>query len=216
MEQPNLKTIGDRLLALLPRYDEKERRLSNVLIRELAKGVPVAAARLSELSRESIEDVQEYLDQSSLVFQDDEKRVVGFSGLAIAKTQHRFRVGGKDLYTWCAWDTLFLPVLLDQTAEMITRCPQTGDAIQVGISPSGIESMDPQEAVMSLLNPDPDKINEDVVKHFCHYVYFFKNRSAGEAWTGKTPGTFLVSLSDGFELGKRLAAENFGIGVLKG
>ncbi len=205
------KAVEDRLIGLFPDFSDKERRISVALLRELAKGSPVGAATLAEASGAAAQDVQAFLDGSSLIFKDDEGRVIGFSGLAISETQHRFCIGGKKLHTWCAWDALFLPSVLGSTAEMQTQCPITGESIRVTISPTGIESLEPAGAVMSLLNPEPGKIEANVVKHFCHYVYFFKDRSSGEEWTAKNPGTFLVNLADGFRLGKSLVAAKFGI-----
>ncbi len=50
------------------------------------------------------------------VERDQQGRVVGFSGLTLRPTAHSLRVGDRQLYAWCAWDTLFLPALLDETA----------------------------------------------------------------------------------------------------
>ena len=36
-----------------------------------------------------------------------------FSGLTLTSTTHSFEVRGQQLHTWCAWDTLFLPALLN-------------------------------------------------------------------------------------------------------
>ena len=38
---------------------------------------------------------------------------------------HRFEVAGRTLYTWCAWDSLFLPQILGQEAEVESTCPLT-------------------------------------------------------------------------------------------
>ncbi len=39
-------------------------------------------------------------------------------GLAIAETKHRLEVDGRALYTWCAWDSLFLPEILQRTEPL--------------------------------------------------------------------------------------------------
>ena len=57
------------------------------------------------------------------VFLDEAQRVIGFWGLALPEMQHRYRVGERQLYTWCAWDTVFITPILNQVAEVESRCP---------------------------------------------------------------------------------------------
>jgi hypothetical protein len=63
--------------------------------------------------------------------------VVG-AALTTRPTPHRFRVRGKDLYAWCALDTLFLPGLIDATAEVRSTCPESGQEIRLVVAPERI------------------------------------------------------------------------------
>jgi len=63
-------------------------------------------------------------------------------------------------------------------------------------------------SVVSFLLPDR-AFDADVIQSFCHFVYFFASREAGEAWTSEHPGTFLLSLEEAFELGRLVNAMNF-------
>lgn len=49
----------------------------------------------------------------------------GHMGLSLNDHPHQFEVGGRELRTWCAWDTLFLPPMLGQTAYVVPRDPPT-------------------------------------------------------------------------------------------
>jgi alkylmercury lyase len=40
---------------------------------------------------------------------------------------HRFEINGLTLWTWCAWDSLFIPEILAQTARVASRDPETGE-----------------------------------------------------------------------------------------
>ena len=80
---------------------------------------------------------------------DDHGRVVAFSGLSLTPTAHRFTVAGRTLYTWCAWDTLFLPALLGQSARVESPCPITGTAVRLEVEPSGVRDVDPEEVWVS-------------------------------------------------------------------
>lgn len=61
----------------------------------------------------------------------------------------------RTLYTWCAWDALIYPPILDRTAEVESTCPASGETIRLTVTPDGVESIDPSGAVLSF--PDPDR-----------------------------------------------------------
>lgn len=60
---------------------------------------------------------------------------------------------------------------------------------------------------MSFLLPDR-YFDADVIQSFCHFVYFFASAKAGESWTARHPGTFLLSPEDAFDLGRRVNVLN--------
>ncbi|MCQ4438245.1 organomercurial lyase, partial [Clostridioides difficile] len=53
------------------------------------------------------------LEQAVSTEWDDYGNVVGY-GLTLRETPHTFEVDGRRLYTWCAFDTLFFPALIDR------------------------------------------------------------------------------------------------------
>lgn len=198
---PPLDQYWKALDAQLPRFSPEEQRIAVSLYRELAKGQPVDAGRLgSDAIR-------------ALVFADDQGRVLGFGGLAVAPMHHRFEVDGRALWTWCAWDTLFIPEILGKRARIASPDPETQTLVELVVSPQRIESVAPAGAVVSFLMPDASDFDSgaaNVMKTFCHFVFFFAFRASGERWVAKHPGTFLYSLDDAFALAKRLNARNFG------
>jgi alkylmercury lyase len=155
------------------------------------------------------ERVEQLLTAWPGVFFDDQQ-VIGFWGLTIRRLSptHRLEVDGRTLFAWCAWDTLFLPGILDATARVESACPTTGETISLLVSPYGVFQTSHPEAVVSFLTPEQD-FDADVIQSFCHFVHFFTSPVAGEAWTAEHPGTFLLSLEDAFELGRRVNARNF-------
>ena len=135
---------------------------------------------------------------------------VGFWGVTIGKTRHRFEVDGVQLYAWCAWDTLFLPELLGKSARVDSICEATGTPVRLCISPNRVESVDPGPVCISFLAPDRSRFQQDIVQNFCHYVHFFRSRKDGEAWIAKTPGTFILSLDEATGLARRKNQLQFG------
>ncbi len=83
---------------------------------------------------------------------DADGNVVG-AALIARPTPHRLRVQGRDLYAWCSLDTLFLPGLLDEAAEVRSTCPVSGEEIRLTITPDGVEAYSPESTVLSVVDP---------------------------------------------------------------
>src|SRR3954453_11053479 len=103
----SVEELARAIGAARPSLEPEEERLALAVYRLLAEGEPVSVTALANHLDRSAVVVERSLDGWPAVFRDDEQRVVGFHGLALGETAHRFRVDGRDLYAWCAWDTLF-------------------------------------------------------------------------------------------------------------
>lgn len=134
---------------------------------------------------------------------DEAGNIVGVLGLSQKKHSHRFQINGHILSTWCAWDTLFLPVLLKQTAEVESFCPTTKSKICLAMSPYGVEGYEPANTVLSMVLPSPRtegiKSVEEIWLILCHYVFFFSSTEAVAEWfneNGYDP--IILSVEEGF------------------
>jgi hypothetical protein len=61
---------------------------------------------------------------------------------------------------------------------------------------------------VSFLAPDAPW-DHGVIQGFCHYVLFFTSRETGEQWAAKHEGTFLLSVAEAYEVGRRVNARRF-------
>jgi len=179
-----------------------EQRLSIQIYRLLAKGEPVAWERLAESLDISLDEANDILKDWIGVYYNDENHIIGYWGLALLEMDHRFIVDGRILYTWCAWDSLFIPELLGKTVIIESTCPETERPIRLIAGPDGVKSIDPAEAVMSILTVNQEKLNENIMTNFCHFIYFFSSESAGKRWASKHEGTYILSIEDGVNLSK--------------
>ncbi len=124
---------------------------------------------------------------------------------------HRFEVDGRALWTWCAWDGLFIPEITGRSARVTSPDPETKELVRLTVTPDRIASVEP---VISFIRPDSDVFGTsatNIMATSCHYIFFFASRATGQRWTAKHSGTFLYSLDDGFRLARRLNAANFGV-----
>jgi alkylmercury lyase len=205
--------LAESLESALQLVNDEDRRNALTLTRLLGEGEPVEAERLAAALGRSGPDVAKALAEIPGIYRDARERVVGSWGLSVFETPHRLRVEGRELYAWCAWDSLFLPVVLGEEVEVESTCPTTGTRITLAVSRESVSDVSPPTAVMSFLRPGEEGFSGDVIRSFCHFVHFFASPEAARTWTAEHEGTFQISIADGFELGRFWAAQMFGVGT---
>lgn len=206
----DLDKLADEVVGWFPTLSKEEQRVSIQLYRLLAEGNPASVQEIAARLRLSKETVSQTLHQWPGVYYNDHGQVIGYWGLALPQMNHRFEVEGRTLYTWCAWDSLFLPQIIRTTARVASICPVTGAPIHLTVAPEGVRSIHPPGVVMSFMIPETASVQEDVILHFCHYVHFFVSPEAGAKWVSKNEGTFLLSLEEAVTLGRMKNEAQYG------
>jgi len=189
----SVDTLAEALAGTFPGCDDAP--LALAVLRELANGTPVAVSSLPD-------GAQRGLARWPNVRYDEAGRVVAFSGLSLEPTGHRFAVGGRQLYTWCAWDTLFLPAMLGQSADIASTCAVTGSEVRLTVDPDGVRHSDPRPLWLSFPAPSTTS-TADITGTFCCHVHFLATRSATEDWLSRYPDATVLGLDDAYELGRR-------------
>src|SRR5947208_260834 len=180
-----LSELASALLRVFPPLDERGRGIALQTYRELARGAPV------EPAKEALAQLRGWPG----VYFDDQERVIGFWGLTIVPMPHRLRIGERRLYAWCAWDTLFLPMLLDARVGVESACRASGEPVRLTVTPTGLDSAAPAETVVSFLLPRAEAVNANVITSFCHFVHFFRSPAVASDWLAQRPGMFQLSLA---------------------
>jgi alkylmercury lyase len=208
--QPDIEALSGHVLRGFPALDPTQQRLSLALYRELACGAPVSPSSLADQVGMPAEVVIQQLRRWPGVYYDSEQRVVGFWGLTIAPMPHRLRANRRELYAWCAWDTLFLPALLGTTVDVESACRASGDPVRLTVTPRAVRSAEPIGLSVSFLLPEAEAMNANVITSFCHYVHFFSSRKAAKPWLHEHPETFLLSLADAYDFGRCVNRARYG------
>ncbi len=204
--------LADRIVQAVQPLDAAGQRVAVSLYGLLGKGHPVPVKRIAEATKLPAAVVETIITKWPL-FRDDRGDVIGFGGLTVAEMPpHRLKVNGRILYTWCAWDSLFIPGILSRPAAVESVCPVTKVRISLEVGPEGVRNVTPPTVVVSFLTPDRT-FDRDVIVNFCHFVHFFRNAEAAEVWLSRHPGTFLLSLDEAFVLGQMTNARNFGLAL---
>jgi alkylmercury lyase len=208
MERTEFEKVAAAILALFPPLAESEQRVALTLYRLLVQGGAVSSAALARAAGIAPTEIERMLQAWPGVYRDDEGRITGYGGLTIAETKHRLRLEGTTRYTWCAWDTLFIPELLNMTALVESNCPATGERVALTVRPDGIEPAG-EPPLVSLVAPEATAAAADIVSQFCCHVQFFATEAAGRRWIAKQPGTFLATLEQAWQLGRRRNAQHY-------
>jgi alkylmercury lyase len=198
-DAPSAEALARSLAATFPGWDDAP--LARALLRALARGEPVSVAALAASTDRAADDVTRTLARWSNVHRDERGRVEAFCGLSLRPTEHRFEVGGVRLYTWCAWDALFLPALLDEQARVESTCAVTGVRVSLTVAPEGVLASQPEDVWVSF--PPPARASTaNIVESFCRHVHFLAGREVAARWADGRAGSLAVDLDDAFDLGR--------------
>jgi alkylmercury lyase len=123
----------------------------------------------------------------------------------LRSTPHRYLVGGRTLYTWCATDTLFFTVILASDAVVESTCPATGQPIRLELTPDAVTSVSPPGVVVSQRHGGElvGNLRADV----CDHGHFFASAHAAGRWSAEHPEGALLRVVDAFDQSQQACME---------
>ncbi len=146
--QASLETIARHLTAQL---DCTQEQVCRQMLQALAEvGRPLAPAHLATLLQMSQEEFRMHLARVPDTEFDEQGNIVGW-GVTLVPTDHQVQLQGKQLYTWCAFDTVLFPALLQMKAQVHSVCATTRAPITFLATPQGIQELTPATSVLSLI-----------------------------------------------------------------
>jgi len=194
-----------------PEMNKLEQQIALTIYRSLALLKPVTIESISKAINQNKNIITKICHSWPGVVFDNNNHIIGFWGITNQQMPHHMIIDQRKVYTWCAWDTLFIPQLINVSARVHSECPVTKQNIELLVSPTHVKAINNQKVVMSFLKPDMDDFNNDITASFCHFVFFFANHDAGEQWCAEHPNTFLLSLDDAFSVGTRMNAVRYNL-----
>jgi alkylmercury lyase len=171
------------------------------IIKLLMKGKPLTYEEVAKALSISEKDIPDALNKMNNIELDDNGNVIG-AGITLNPTRHNFYIKGKHLYTWCAFDTLFFPIILNETAEVESKCPVSDVNIKLTVTPKKIEPLEPAEAAISIVVPEASDACRNLRSAFCNKTFFFKSEGAAKEWV-KGSDIIILSVYDAYQLGQK-------------
>lgn len=136
--------------------EEIDRRVRafTALVRGIAKTGAVTPEEFGRQTGASADEARELFSGFAAFGMevDDSGNIIG-AALTTTRTPHTLSFGGRKLFAWCALDTLFIPGLLDEVAEVESTCPVSGSDIRLVVTPEGVTAVHPPDAVLSVVLP---------------------------------------------------------------
>lgn len=173
------------------------------LMRLLAQGDPVDLPDLATAVGRPLEEVRASLEAVPDTEYDGSGRIIGL-GLTQRATPHRYETGGEQLYTWCALDTLIFPTLLGAPARIESADHATGAPVRLRVEASGVTSVEPATAVVSLVNPEDIS---SIRSAFCNQVHFFTSADTAAPWLHDHPGATVIPVAQAYQLAATTAEQ---------
>ena len=196
-----------------PDFGDENSRVLIKMWRTLGQGEPVTQEMTTNVASEleiSVETIDALLRQ--ITERDSDDNIIGLMGLSLNQGwAHRLTLGQREFRTWCAWDTLFLPAMLGETAVIESESPVTGAPVRLTVTPNGVRSASPEGAVVSIATIDTEIHDvssvEAIWSNFCHQVFFFRSMDEAREWAQGKTHVQLLSVEDAYQVG-RLAFSN--------
>jgi alkylmercury lyase len=200
MTQSSLDTLAMRLAAHL---DCTQDVACRQIMQAMAEtGQPLAPVHLAGRLQMSQEGLTAHLARVPDTEFDTQGNIVGW-GITLLPTQHQFLLKERPLFTWCAFDTVLFPPLLQVEAHVQSECSTSGQPITFVATPEGIADLFPATSVLSLILPAE---RCDCVRGtFCEQSLFFQTEEAATPWMALHPEAVLLSVEEAAALGQIIA-----------
>lgn len=202
-------SVVTRLAHLFPPQGPQSTRIALAIYRLLARQDRAAPEAIAAAAQVTTADVTARLETWPGVYRDRDGAVIGFWGLTGHRMPHCFTVAGRERFTWCAWDALFIPELIDETALVHSNTPVDQRKVELRVSPHGAEPLDDGRPLhVSFRLPRSEDWEAEVVATFCHHVTFLYQDEV-DRWMEQNPDGVTLSLADAFRAGKLKNAHQF-------
>jgi alkylmercury lyase len=200
MNQSALESLATRLAAHLDcTQDVACQQIMRVIVET---GQPLAPVHLARRLQMHQEILMAHLARFPDAEFDAQGNIVGW-GITLITTQHRFRLKERSLFTWCAFDTVLFPPLLQVEAHVQSVCEASGQPITFITTPDQIVDLTPSTSVLSLILPDARC--GCVRGTFCEQSHFFQTKESASSWMALHPEAFLLPVEEAAVLGQMTA-----------
>ena len=150
------------------------------------------------------------LRQNDWLVVDEQGEISVLYPFSLSPTSVAVQFDGHERFAMCATDALGLAPMLATGVRIDTTCPQTGEALQVDVSPKGtISSTLPGVVVMRRRQQGAAHLSR------CGATRFFSSGTAAEEWRAQhgAPGDVVLSLAEAYQEAETMFGRCYSDGV---
>ena len=180
---------------------ELDLRVTITTMQALAKGHPISPAQLADIWEMPFDQVRAILEQAEKNGQveiDGQGNLVG-AMLSLNSTNHKVIMDGKHLFAWCAYDAIYASGVVGKPAQISSKDPVTGEMIRVSLTPKGVEQVEPESVVVSVVGPKEDS-RAGPESSRCTQMLFFRSRESAELWRQNRVGVYILTMEEVFKV----------------
>ena len=160
---------------------------------------PVSLDALAQVLHSSRERVKAALEPEAEY--DQFGNLLGW-GLTLHPTIHQVVLEGHALYAWCAPDTLYHPVVLNRSAQVVSQCHMTGARIELLLTPDRLLHLSPEAAVVSIARDWSifQRLKEAgcIRQEGCNSQFFFASGEVAAPWVFEHPDFIVLPVEEAF------------------
>ena len=123
-------------------------------------------------------------------------------GLTLHPTIHQVVLEGHALYAWCAPDTLYHPVVLNRSAQVVSQCHMTGARIELLLTPDRLLHLSPASVVVSIVRDWSlyQRVKEagGLRQEGCNKQFFFASGEVAAPWASEHPDFIVLPVEEAF------------------
>lgn len=175
------------------RWQQKNKILLRQLFTLLAQGRPVPPTQLAQITGNDVPTVEQALIDGH-TDRDKQGNVIELFGITQSPTLNRIQVGNVCLFSCCALVSQMVPLLLSQNVTIESVDPVGHRLIKLTISPTGLQSVEPDSAVGTLVITEADQVQKNVGSAFCRHVHHFPDVGSAQEFVNKDPRRYVVDI----------------------
>lgn len=180
---------------LTSRWAQVDRQVLKHVFPLLARGLPVTKAPLVEASGKPAVVIDRALE-SGRVGLDADDRIEELFGVQLKPTLHRVELDSAILFTCCALVAHVVPRLLGRTVRVISTDPISQAVCRIRIGRDGLEAVEPEAVVATMIVTDAVTIHEDAPLHFCDHVHHFASGDTAAAFVAGNRKRYTIRLEE--------------------
>lgn len=201
----SLSKFEETIEHLKTRWQHTDKNFLRQLFPLLAAGRPILLTHLAEIAHKDIAAIEQELVKG-YTGRDIKGNVIELFGVMQSPTLHRIQVGQVCLFSCCALVAHMVPLLLDRAATIESVDPISHRLIRLQVSSSGVQLVEPQQAVGTLVVTTQEQVLKDIRSAFCMHVCYFPDEVTAKEFIAADSRRYLVSIQQFHEAARELTS----------